>query len=149
MSSRKKKELRRANGEGGISYLGDNRRKPWLARITVGYRPSGSQIFEPLGTYEKREDALLALKEYNERKYNLIDRKITFEQLYYKWTKKHFKKITEGSQKGYKTAFNHCTSIYDRRFAELRNSDLQKVIDECRQRICNETTYKKFIQYVI
>lgn len=134
MGSSKRKDLRRQNKYGGISYLGTGRRKPYLARITVGYRDTGSQIYETIGYFENYDDAVVALKEYNERKYNIIDRKVTFEDLYQKWTEKHFKKITKGSQQGYKTAYNHCESIYKRRFVDLTNADLQKVIDDCRKR---------------
>ncbi len=40
--------MRNPNGYGGVSKLKGNRRKPYVARITDGYRDTGSQIYKVL-----------------------------------------------------------------------------------------------------
>ena len=40
--------MRNPNGYGGVSRLKGNRRKAFVARITVGYRDTGSQIYKVL-----------------------------------------------------------------------------------------------------
>ena len=45
--------MRNPNGYGGVSKLKGNRRKPYVARITVGYRDTGSQIYKVLRIFSK------------------------------------------------------------------------------------------------
>ena len=43
---------RRANGKGSAIYLGRNRRKPWVARISLGLDVNGIRIYYDLGAFE-------------------------------------------------------------------------------------------------
>ena len=50
--------MRLPNGFGTIYKLPGKRRRPWIARVTVGYDDNGKQLYEVVGYYEKRELAL-------------------------------------------------------------------------------------------
>ena len=76
MNSRK-----RTNGTGSAVYLGDKRKNPWGARITLGWDISGHVIRHFLGFFPNKLDALLCLQDYHnnpkqiyipEDKYNRI-----------------------------------------------------------------------------
>ena len=49
------------NGYGSVFKLSGKRRKPWVARKTVGWKDNAHPIYEYLGYYEKREQALQEL----------------------------------------------------------------------------------------
>ena len=76
MESRK-----RTNGSGSAIYLGNGRRRPWGARITIGKDIKGQFIRHFLGFFSNKLDALLCLQDYYnnpkplyipEEKYNRI-----------------------------------------------------------------------------
>lgn len=118
------------NGYGSVYRLSGNRRKPWTARITVSHSEKGWK-YRYIGFYETRSDALTALAVYNERPYDLNSRKITFADIYDRWSDEHFKKISRSNILGYSSAFSCCKKIHDIRFNDLRLQNLQQVIDNC------------------
>lgn len=134
---RKRKDLRLPNNYGGVVYLGENRRKPYGARITIGFEPKGEkngvmqyrQKYKYLGFFEKRTQALECLIEYNKNPYDVDLRKITFKELFDEWAGKHFEKVSANTVKTYKTAFNKCDPLHSKTFADLKTKDLQSVID--------------------
>lgn len=79
-----KKSKKRANGKGAAIYLGDNRKKPWGARITIGKDINGIAIRHFINTFESELDALVCLENYHKEPYSLYikeekyDRIITF-----------------------------------------------------------------------
>lgn len=123
--------MRNPNGYGGVSKLKGNRRKPFVARITDGYRDTGSQIYKVLGYFATQEEAMAELVKYNETKYDIDQRQLTFAELYNEWSEKHFQKVGETTVNGYKTAYKRFESIHNMRFADLRTVHLQRAIDDC------------------
>lgn len=110
---------------------GGNRRRPYQVRITIGWDDSGRQKYETLGFFEKKEDAINCLAEYNAKPYDIKAKEITFDQLYISWKKEHFDSISESSKNSYNTAKNYCKEIDNIKFADLRIIHLQRVIDHC------------------
>ena len=73
------------NGYGSVYKLSGNRRKPYIAKKTIGFDDFGKQIFKPIGYYETKEEGLQALALYNNAPYNIDLKNITFSKLYEKW----------------------------------------------------------------
>lgn len=80
---------KRANGKGSAIYLGDNRDKPWGARITIGKDVNGTAIRYFIDTFKTELEALVCLENYHnnptplyikEDKYNRI---VTFPKVPY------------------------------------------------------------------
>lgn len=76
-----KKLKRRANGKGCATFLGEGRKKPWGAKITIGKDCEGKNIYHFIDMFETELDALVCLENYNknptplyirEDKYNRI-----------------------------------------------------------------------------
>ena len=72
---------KRANGSGCAAYLGNGRRKPWGAKITIGKDINGRNIYHFIDTFETELQALVCLENYHknptplyikENKYNRI-----------------------------------------------------------------------------
>ncbi len=59
--------MKRANGTGSIYKLSGKRRKPWAARVTVGWDIAADgtlkQIYRPRGTFPTRVEAETALNQ--------------------------------------------------------------------------------------
>lgn len=72
--------MRLPNGFGSVIHLSGNRRRPFLARKTVGYNDLGRQIYYNLGYFTTREEAIHALSDYN-RKSVIVTPNITLSKL--------------------------------------------------------------------
>lgn len=120
------------NGYGSIIKLKGNRRKPFQVRLTKGFTDEGKQIYAYLGYYAKREEALIALSDYNSSPYDITKETITFAEVYEKWSKEHYKKVSDSSIENYSNAYRkYCKALYNMRFKDIRLTHLQGVIDEC------------------
>lgn len=57
--------MKSPNGFGSVTKLSGRRRKPWVAKVTVGFdKESGKQIQKSIGTFETRADAMKQLSLY-------------------------------------------------------------------------------------
>lgn len=75
---------------------------------------------------------MLALSEYNSSPYDITRETITFEEVYRKWSKEHFTKVSQSAIENYSNAFRkYCKSLYKIRFKDIRLTHLQGVIDDC------------------
>lgn len=123
--------MRLPNGYGSVHKLSGNRRKPYRARVTVGWSDY-KQIFKTIGCFETREDGIIALAEYHKNPYD-IDNTVTFEEVYQGWSSKKFETITKSNINGYNASYAVCTNLYKIQFKNIRKNHLQGVIDTCRK----------------
>lgn len=120
------------NGYGTVYKLSGNRRKPYIARKTIGWDDNGKQIYSTIGYYATRQEGLQALADYNNNPYDLVMSKITFSEIYQKWFDSTFDENTNRSTiKNYNAAYKHCEQLYNMKMADIRLHHLQKVIDDC------------------
>ena len=85
--------MKNPNGFGTVIKMSGKRRKPWRAIKTIGYDyETGKQKRATIGYYETRKEALEELISYNKNPYDIDASKITFDELYKKWSIQHFKK---------------------------------------------------------
>ena len=119
------------NGYGSISKLKDRkRRKPFRVRITKGFDDNGKQIFINFGYFAKKEEAIQALQEYNSSPYDILANKITFTEVYKKWSKIHFEKVSESAIVNYSNAYNkYCKPLYKMRMKDIRLTHLQGAVN--------------------
>lgn len=124
--------MKNPNGYGGIVKLSGNRRKPFMVRITDGWSEDKKQVFKILGYFEKRQDAIAALADYNREPYNIDLANSTFTQVYELWSKSAFKKMKPQVAALHRSAYNqHCRDLYNRKYRSLRKHDFQEAIDNC------------------
>lgn len=130
------KMLRLPNGFGNISKLPGNRRKPFRARVCVQCTLNKEterieQKYKNIGYYETYQDALIALTEYHKNPYDIDASKITFKEVFEKWSAEHFPKVSRSNVNGYNASFKLCGDIEKLVFADIRLNHLQGVIDNC------------------
>lgn len=123
------------NGYGSVRKLSGKRRKPWHVQKTVGFSidtetQKVSQNRETIGYYATRQEALQALADYNANPYDLNAVKITFAEVWEKWSAQKFESVSVSNVQGYKAAYNVCSYLYDMPFVDIKLAHLQKVVDE-------------------
>lgn len=122
------------NGFGNVSKLSGKRRNPWRARKTTGWTidettQNAKQVYVTIGYYSTRQLALQALSEYNTNPYDLDANKITFAEVFDKWSNKKFEEISQSNINGYKASYKMCECLYDMKFADIKLAHLQGVVD--------------------
>lgn len=122
--------MKNPNGYGSVFKLSGNRRRPWCARVTAGWTDDGKQQYKILGYYEERAEALIELAKYNDNPYDLDNNKITFAEIYEKWSEEKFPKISQSNIRGYKTSYNKCVRLHGMPFKQIRKMHMQRVINE-------------------
>lgn len=118
------------NGFGGITKLSGKRRNPYRVRITRGWTNDGKQLYDTLGYYHTREEALTALANYNANPYDIKADNITFSEVYEKWSSEHFENIVPSARRTWKSAYNYCKPLYNMRFKDIRVEHLEGTIKD-------------------
>lgn len=123
------------NGFGSVFKLSGNRRNPYVARKTQGWEidpatGKSKQIFTIIGYYPTRKDALNALAEFNTNPYDVNAAKVTFEDVYKRWSDEHFPTVSHSNVQGYKAAWALCGKIARMRFVDVKLDHLQMIVDE-------------------
>lgn len=122
--------MRNPNGFGCVFKLNGRRRKPYAARITVGWTDEGKQIYKNLGTYSSYKEAMQVLNDYNSNPYDIDASKITFAEIYKKWSSTKFIKLSKSMIAGYKNAYESCKELHDVPFVLIRKFHIQELIDK-------------------
>lgn len=126
--------MRNPNGYGSVYKLSGTRRKPYAARVTVGFKPeNGYPIYRFIGYYKTRAEALKALALYNDApdKCTTIDNvlvptsAVTLKRVYDEWADEHFKSIKPQSAQSYKGAIKAIVGLYNRSFESLTIRDYE------------------------
>ena len=117
---------------GGITKLSGKRRRPFWVRITAGWEMSETgkarQIYRTLGYYATRKEAMLALSEYHKSPTDLVNRGITFAEVFDIWSKKQFEEFPS-TVGGINAAFRRCAPLHNMKMLDIRAVHLQNVMD--------------------
>ena len=124
------------NGYGSVSHMGGNRRRPWGARITIGYEidPKTEKLkthYKYIGYARTKTEALQLLAEYNKMPFDIEAARMTFKEVYNLWSEEKFASISQSSIKSYQSSYNVCEPLYNMVFKDLKTAHLQKLIDNC------------------
>ena len=118
------------NGYGTVYKLSGNRRRPYIARKTVGWTDEGKQLYATVGYFKTKEEAFQALAEFNNDPYDLIMSKTTFADIYKKWSDMAFPELSDSAIRNYTTPYKSCSALYNMPMGNIRAHHMQKVIDE-------------------
>ena len=124
--------MRLPNGYGGVVKLSGNRRRPYAARITTGWYHNDKtgkrvQKFQIIGYAPTRAEALQILAKYNDYPIDAAALKLTFHDIYLRWSEEKFPTTSASNIKGYRAAYSICEDIADVPFRNLRLDDLQRI----------------------
>ncbi len=119
--------MRMPNGYGGISKLSGNRRNPYCARVTDGWKlvdGKAVQKYKVVGYFATRKEALAALADYNKNPYSL-DNDMTWLELYETWSAEYLENIAPSSTRTVKSAFSYTKQIQNMKVRDIRVSHLE------------------------
>lgn len=122
-------KMRNPNGYGSVVKLSGNRRRPYVARKTVGFNDKGHPIYEPIGYYKDRKEAVYALAAYNTNPYDIAGQKTTFAEVYERWTKHKYTNKGKPVTRGYVAAYKACKGLHGMAFPDIRTDHMQKELD--------------------
>ena len=127
------KHRRLPNGFGQITELKRrNLRKPFRAMVTIGKTDEGrpiSKLLQPVAYFETYNEAYQALLEYNKDPY-LFTNDLTVEDLYNRWSERHFKTIQKDSSSNIKAAWNYCDYVKKMKLVNLRARHIKYCMEE-------------------
>ena len=128
------KRRRLPNGFGQITKIKNkNLRNPFRAMVTVGKTETGRPIvklLEPQAYFRTYNDAYAALLKYHESPYDL-DKNITVEELYDRWSEEYFKTLSaKSSVRTIKCAWSFCEELYDMPVADVRVRHIKGCIEK-------------------
>lgn len=116
--------------------MSGKRRNPYMVRKTIGweYDPAKDkqvQKYAIIGYAATKAEAIQMLADYNLNPFDVKASKITFQEVYEKWSKAKFPNISKSNVHGYEASYKVCGTLYNRIFKEIRLADLQLVVDTC------------------
>lgn len=124
--------MKKTNGNGSVSKLSGIRRKPYIARVTLGWDEStGRQIRKTIGTYVTQKEAQKALIDYLDNPYDLDLSNILFKDVYEKWSKLKYPKVSHSAILGYQSAYNNVEKLHNMKIKDIKARHLQEAIDSC------------------
>lgn len=124
--------MKKANGNGSVSKLSGIRRKPYIARVTLGWdENTGRQIRKTIGTYVTQKEAQKALIDYLDNPYDLDLSNILFKDVYEKWSKLKYPKVSHSAILGYQSAYNNVEKLHNMKIKDIKARHLQEAIDSC------------------
>lgn len=123
--------MRKPNGFGTIVRLPGARRRPYALIATTGYR-NGRQMRKPIGYYATQKEALQAQLELGNGLIALNANEATFADVYERFKKTKFPHVGEKQREAYNCSFSDFAILHNKKFRDIRKSDMQIVIDDCK-----------------
>lgn len=138
--------MRNSNGFGGVVKLKGKRRRPYAVRVTAGWTDDGKQVFKYISYHAKKGDAVKALLEFNTNPHDVDAARITFAEVYERWSSTEFETLSDSMVNAYRSAYKHCKPLYGKVFKELRKSHLQALVDSIKAPSMQDVTKFLFLK---
>ena len=129
------------NNYGSISKLSGTRRRPYMARKTIGRTETGKQVHKIVGYFSTREEALIALANYNQQ--TAPQAGITIAKVFQTWLPVHAKEVGASAVDSYHNSYRHLARIQALPINTVQYHHLQKVIDDMRETGLSYSSCKK------
>lgn len=101
--------------------------------ITTGWtmeNGKAKQIQKNIGYYATRQEAMIALAEYNKKPFDIDKRNTTFGQVYDILFDQKISKMKDKAKSSYVSAYKKCDRLKNIRMFEMRKAHMQDVVDE-------------------
>ena len=125
--------MKRRNGSGSVVKLSGRRRCPFEVRVNTHMDERNYPVYDVLGRFSERDEALAALLEYNKNPYDLAINELTFEDVYKLWFDWKYtngkKKYSDSSVRCTSTSYKKCSSLYGMKFKDIRTPHIQAILN--------------------
>ena len=116
-----RRRRRRPRGTGSVWKDARNKSRPFVAVAADGTR---------IGTFATSGEAVKALDDVNASKISPERQTYTLADVYDRWSELHYPKITVKAQQSYANAYRKAAVLHDRRIAELKTEDYQRILSQ-------------------
>ena len=129
--------MKASNGYGSVYRLSGNRRKPYVAMVTVRteYDEEKDNYIlkrKALGYFKTQQEARKCLAEYNSNKYDADMIGMTFDEIWQKILPDLEKQLSENRMCSVKATYGkHLEQLKNLKIADIRTSHIQRCFDEC------------------
>lgn len=137
--------MKNANGYGTAYKLSGNRRRPYIAVVSVGRDDSGKLLRQTLGYYKTQAEALKALSDYHSHPYDVAEKSAPLKEIWSAYTsyrEDRKKPVT----RQIRAIFNHCRPLHDKPLADIRPIDIQAIVDGLRDRPSTARRVRQFFR---
>lgn len=138
--------MRNPNGYGSVYKLSGNRRKPWAARVTLGFKPeNGQPVYKFICYCKTRAEAMRALALYNGDELTETQQ-LTLKEVYDEWSEEHFPTLKRFDH--YESAFRVLKPIYSKKLAAITVRDCEECFlnsGKSKAILVNAKTVLKFV----
>lgn len=134
-------KMRLPNGYGSVIKLSGNRRRPYLARKTVGYDKNKRQIYHIIGYFSTKDEALTALASYNQQ--DKPEPSITLAKVYQLWYPIHARQVSKSTAESYRNSYNHLSAIISMPIHKIKYRHLQSALDAMKEKGLSYASLKK------
>lgn len=137
-----KNKMKLPNKFGSISYLGKNRRNPFMLRAPATYEKSGKAHRKIIGYTDDYFKGMEILIKYNQNPNYEDKKKLTVEQVYTLWSQYEKRRFNEHKQKhpetkkkkayaqNYDSTYNqYYKQLYKKPILEIHANEIQSIID--------------------
>ena len=123
--------MRLPSGYGSVVKLSGNRRKPYAVRVTASWTDEGRQKYKYLSYHTTHEDALMALAAYNNDPSIIDTGKLTFADVYRRWSAKAFEGIDPRNKNRGDLERNYIRSkaLHHMKMNTIKTHQLQQIMD--------------------
>lgn len=136
-----KNKLKLKNSFGSISFLGENRRRPFMLRAPAIYTDDGKAIRKVIDYVDDWYEGLEVLLLYNKNPYDVDKKNIIFYELVMMWSeheirKNNAKPEAERKKKAYSPNYdsvfnNQCKTLWNEKIIDITIAKIQNCVDEC------------------
>ena len=142
--------MQNPNNYGSVYKLQGRRRKPWIARITVGWTTTinnrgeevPKQIYQTIGYFATKQEGMDALALHRVQPVS-PRANMTMGELYKEWTSMKYQYIGQSTINNYRAAWKHLSKYENVAAKEIRTAHLQSVIDQCFKAKMSRSTLEK------
>lgn len=137
--------MKRGNGEGSITKLKGNRRRPYLVRGPAEYDlETGREKRLILGSYRTRAEAERSLMDYSRSPSKLYN--ISLGELWQMYiNQQRTLDLSKSRQSGYGSAWQYWQALQDRKARDLRAIDFQAIVDKMQQDDLSAPTINSYV----
>jgi len=146
--------MRNPNGFGTVFKMPGRRRKPWVARITTGWKKTivkrgknkgkevPRQTYQIIGYFKTKQEGIDALAMHR------IDPvsprvNITLKELYKEWSMAKYEYISKATADNYRAAWKRLSQYEKTKVKDLRAAHLQAIIDKCHKESMSRSSLEK------
>lgn len=120
--------MKNPNGYGSCFKMSGNRRKPFVARLTVGHTEKGFPIYKVLGYFRTRSEGLVALADYHKQPYSLDTRNMALKEVFYNALASD-KSMADNTRRNHKNIWKYLEPIAEIAYHEINLGIMQNLVN--------------------